>query len=131
MRMALFRTTLTLGSSQYRGQYVLFLIMAVMVVELSFFLSLPSVCVVLPRAPSCSPGGAGPVWSDARDPAGQMEAATSDVFRNLQRGQCARLCCMHKGTKGTKRQNKTFSLNPAIEFLEKVAFAFLNGAFYE
>lgn len=69
-----------------------------------FFLSLSSVCVVLPRAPSSSPGGAGPVWSDTRGPAGQMEAAASDVFRNLQRGQCDWLCCVHKRTKGTTRQ---------------------------
>lgn len=74
-------------------------------VNLSFFpLSLSSVCIVLPRAPSPSPGGAGPVWSDARGPAGQMEAAASDVFRNLQRGQCDWLCRVHKRTKGTTRQ---------------------------
>lgn len=67
-------------------------------------------CVVFPRAPSPSPGGAGPVWSDARGPAGQMEAAASDVFRNVQRGQRDRLRRVHKGTKGTKRHNKSFYL---------------------
>lgn len=55
---------------------------------------------MLLRAPSPSPGGAGPVWSDAGDPAGQMEAATSDVFRNLQRGQCDWLRRVHKGPEG-------------------------------
>lgn len=68
-----------------------------------FSLSLSSVRVALPRAPSPSPGGAGPVWSDAWGPAGQMEATASDIFRNLQRGQCDWLCCVHKGTKGTRR----------------------------
>lgn len=68
-----------------------------------FPLSLSSVCVVLPRPPPPSPGGAGPVWPDAWGPAGQVEATTSDIFRNLQWGQCDWLCCVHKGTKGTKR----------------------------
>lgn len=61
------------------------------------------VCVLLPRASSPTPGGAGPVWSDTRGLAGQMEASTSDIFRNIQWGQCNRICCMHKGTKGTRR----------------------------
>lgn len=68
-----------------------------------FPLSLSSVCVVLPRAPPPSSGGAGPVWPDAWGPAGQVEATTSDIFRNLQWGQCDWLCCLHKGTKGTTR----------------------------
>lgn len=38
--------------------------------------------------------------SDTRGLAGQMEAATSDVFRNIQWRQCNWLCCVHKGTKG-------------------------------
>lgn len=71
-----------------------------------FFLSLSSVCVVFPRAPSSPPGGAGPMWSDSWCPAGQMEAATPDTFRNLQWGQCDWLCCVHKGTKGTKCQTR-------------------------
>lgn len=37
---------------------------------------------------------------DPRGPAGQVEAAASDIFRNVQRRQCDRLCCVHKGTKG-------------------------------
>lgn len=96
-----------------------------------FFLSLSSVCVVLPRAPSPSPGGAGPVRSDARGPAGQMEAAASDVFRNLQRGQRDWLRRVHKGTKGTEYQSESCFSVLQIQFLEKGACAFLSCDLYE
>lgn len=43
--------------------------------------------------------------SDAWGPAGQMETATSDIFGNLQWGQCDWLLRVHKGTKGTMRHS--------------------------
>lgn len=42
------------------------------------------------------------MWSDAGFPAGQMEAAAPDAFRDLQWGQCDRLCCLHKGPKDSR-----------------------------
>lgn len=41
------------------------------------------------------------MWPVARVPAGQMEATTFDIFRNLKWCQCDWLRCVYKGTKGT------------------------------
>lgn len=57
--------------------------------------------MLVSRAPSPSPGGAGPWWPVARVPAGQMEATTFDIFRNLKWCQCDWLRSVYKGTKGT------------------------------
>lgn len=88
-------------------------------------------CTVLRRPPSPSPGGAGPVWSNTRVPAGEMEAAAPDVFRNLQRSQCDRLRRVHKGTKGNKQKIIIiiifFSLT--LQILKWVASAFLSCNF--
>ena len=58
--------------------------------------------MLLPRTPSAPPGSAGPVRSVTRVPAGQMEAATFDIFRNLKWCQCDWLRCVYKRAKGTR-----------------------------
>lgn len=74
--------------------------------------------MLVPRAPSPSPGGAGPVRSVTRVPAGQMEATTFDIFRNLKRCQCDWLRCVYKRAKGTRYyyfiMARTSSLLPFI-----------------